>query len=133
MKKWMIFGAGVITGIVAFLLFTVILAYTDQKGNKSDNGITWYEEPGEVFDESAFKIFQVIADDAALVKSSEGKMFEIIDKVYLLVNDEGKYYYDNELVKVPKGYQARQMGVYRYPTKSKDIRTVPVIQIIESK
>ena len=60
-------------------------------------------------------------------------MFEINDKVYLLVNDEGKYYYDNELVKVPKGYQARQMGVYRYPTKSKDIRTVPVIQIIESK
>ena len=127
----MFFGAGVITGIVAFLLFSVILAYTDEKGNKSDNGITWFEEPGEVFDESAFKVFQVIADDAALVNPSKGEMFELTDKVYLLVNDEEKYYYDNELVNVPKGYQARQMGVYRYPTKRHDIKTVPVIQIIE--
>ena len=127
----MIFGAGVITGILALLLIKAILAYSKTTGGDIDNEITWFDEPGEVFDESALKVFYVLAKHDALVEPAYAPYLN--EKVYLLVNDEGKYYYDNEIVKVPEGYQLRQMGIFRYPTQDEEIRTVPVVQIIESK
>jgi hypothetical protein len=130
MKKWMIFGAGVITGILALLLIKAILAYSKTNGGDIDNEITWFDEPGEVFDESALKVFYVLAKHDALVEPAYAPYLN--EKVYLLVNDEEKYYYDNEIVKVPEGYQLRQMGIFRYPTQDEEIRTVPVVKIIKA-
>ncbi|MBQ3990668.1 MAG: hypothetical protein II630_07470 [Bacteroidales bacterium] len=50
--------------------------------------------------------------------------------VYLLTNKDGKYYYDDEVVRVPEGKVARQVGIYRYQTESKFEKTVPIIQIM---
>ena len=47
----------------------------------------------------------------------------------LLINKAGKYYYDEEIVKVPKGKVARQVGIYQYPNKEGMIKTVPIIEI----
>jgi len=126
----MIFGAGVITGILALLLIKAILAYSKTNGGDIDNEITWFDEPGEVFDESALKVFYVLAKHDALVEPAYAPYLN--EKVYLLVNDEEKYYYDNEIVKVPEGYQLRQMGIFRYPTQDEEIRTVPVVKIIKA-
>ena len=132
MKKWFIFGGGVITGIVLTFIVTIIYAANQPKNElESDNGMTLFDTPGEIIDEESFDVFQVIEENAALVRGkgiSGGELH--IGIVYLLINDEGKYYYDDEIVKVPNGKIVRQMGVYRYLTKDEFEKTVPIVKIV---
>ena len=130
MKKWLIFGCGVLTGVVLTFLFAFIF-YASRSGG--DDGTTWFEKPGDVIDVDAFEVFQVLAEDAALVngKSRDFPSMEVFTgAVYLLTNEEGKYYYDDEVVRVPEGKVVRQVGIYRYQTKSEFGKTVPIIQIM---
>ena len=100
MKKWFIFGGGVITGIVLTFIVTIIYAANQPENElESDNGMTLFDTPGEIIDEESFDVFQVIEENAALVRGkgiSGGELH--IGIVYLLINDEGKYYYDDEII-----------------------------------
>lgn len=130
MKKWLIFGSGVLTGIVLTFVFAFIFSASRSEG---DDGVTWFKNPGDVIDVDAFEVFQVIGNDAALVhgKSREYSSMEVFSgAVYLLTNEDGKYYYDDEVVRVSDGKVARQVGIYRYQTKSDFGKTVPIIQIM---
>lgn len=130
MKKWLIFGSGVLTGIVLTFVFAFLFS-ASRSG--SGDGATWFEKPGDAIDVDAFEVFQVIGEDAALVhgKSREYSSMEIFSgAVYLLTNEDGKYYYDDEVVRVPEGKDARQVGIYQYQTKSDFGKTVPIIQIM---
>lgn len=129
MNKWVYFGLGVIAGIVLTFVFAYIYNASMAKGN---DGLTWFEEPGEVVDVKSYKVFQVIGDDAALVEGQTYENREIYTgTVYLLINEEGKYYYDEEIIRVPDGKVVRQVGIYKYPTKSDFIKTVPIIEIMD--
>lgn len=130
MKKWLIFGSGVLTGIVLTFVFAFLFS-ASRSG--SGDGATWFEKPGDEIEVDAFEVFQVIGEDAALVhgKSREYSSMEIFSgAVYLLTNEDGKYYYDDEVVRVPEGKVARQIGIYQYQTKSDFGKTVPIIQIM---
>ena len=128
MKKWLIFGGGVLTGVVLTFLFAFIFSASRSNG---DDDITWFEKPGDVIEANAFEVFQVLSDDAALVHGQSYEDLEIFSgAVYLLTNEDGKYYYDDEVVRVPEGKVARQVGIYRYQTESKFEKTVPIIQIM---
>ena len=128
MKKWFIFIGGVLTGIVLMIL--VAFAYSANKSGRS-NGMTWFEKPGDVIEVNSFKVFQVLYDDAALVHGKSHKNYDIFSgAVYLLTNESGKYYYDDEIVEVPAGKVARQVGIYQYKTMSDFEKTVPIIQIV---
>ena len=120
MKKFLIFIIGVIVGVVLTILFSLLLS-----GSNDDNPI-WFEEPGETINEQCFKVFQVLEDNAALVHSCNSSVV-----VYLLVNNEGKYYYDEEVVNVPRNKIARQIGIYKYPTNNLKVKTVPIVQILD--
>lgn len=124
MKKWLIFIGGVVTGMVLTFVFALIF-YLNYSG--LDDRTTWFEKPGDVIDIEAFEVFQVLSEDAALVHAQS---YRYSGTVYLLTNDEGKYYYDDEVVKVPEGKVARQIGLYQYQTKSEFSKTVPIIQIM---
>ena len=129
MNKWVYFGLGVIAGIVLTFVFAYIYNASMAKGN---DGLTWFEEPGEVVDVKSYRVFQVIGDDAALVEGQTYENLEIYTgAVYLLINEEGKYYYDEEIIRVPDGKVVRQVGIYKYPTKSDFIKTVPIIAIMD--
>ncbi|MBQ5606327.1 MAG: hypothetical protein IIU87_03855 [Prevotella sp.] len=129
MNKWVYFGLGVIAGIVLTFVFAYIYNASMAKGN---DGLTWFEEPGEVVDVKSYRVFQVIGDDAALVEGQTYENREIYTgAVYLLINEEGKYYYDEEIIRVPDGKVVRQVGIYKYPTKSDFIKTVPIIEIMD--
>ena len=130
MKKWLFFGGGVLTGIVLTFVFAFIFS-ASRSGN--DDGTTWFEKPGDVIEVKAFKVFQVLGEDAALVngQTHENLDLEIFTgAVYLLTNKDGKYYYDDEVVRVPDGKVARQVGIYQYQTRSNFGKTVPVIKIM---
>ena len=135
MKKWLIYLAGIVTGVIITILFAYIFASRNSSGNDiADDNLTMFDKPGEKVESDAFKVFQVIADDAALVmgKNTEIGDIEIFkEPVFLLINDDNKYYYDDEIVRVPEGKVARQIGIHRYETKSNIEKTVPIIQIMD--
>ena len=119
MKKWLIFGGGVLTGVLLTVLLCVIV------GNRGRNHATWFESPGDVINKKTFKVFQVIEKDAALVDD----LFP--GTIYMLTNKEGKYYYDEQIIEVPEEKEVRQVGIYKYETKSKLVKTVPIIRIMD--
>lgn len=127
MKKWLIFGGGVLTGVI----FTFVILFVLAKG-KSNEDFKLFEKPGEIVNVTSFKVFQVLDDDVALVNGATNEEYDIyMGAVYLLINDEGKYYTDDEIIKVPNGKVVRKVGVYHYQTKSELDKTVSVIEIMD--
>ena len=72
MKKWLLFGIGLITGmiisaVIAACLFFFVYAANKSIGKvtettneitaQSDNGVTLFDEPGEIFDDTSFQVF----------------------------------------------------------------------------
>ena len=139
MKQWVVFLGGVVTGaILTFVVLSIIANAQNGRSDsiveeaKSDNNITMFDAPGDIIEDTNFKVFQVIADDAALARAQEDKYDDIyLGKVYLVVNNDGKYYYDDEIVKVKEGKVFRQVGIYRYPTRNEDVKTVPIIMLMD--
>ena len=131
MKKWLVFILGVFTGIVLTILFAVILSSGVKMNEKNNSGVTWFDKPGDVLEVKSFKVFQVLGDNSALVHGKENNYNYYGGAVYLLTNDEGKYYYDDEIVDVPKGKIVRQFGIYQYQTRSEFGKTVPIIRIVD--
>jgi hypothetical protein len=141
MNKWIFFVAGIVVGVILTGFFNLLkLSSESTEGNgsnntemesKKDNGITFFEEPGDVVKGGSFKVFQVISKDAALVRCEPNYSNVYTGIVCLIVNRERKYYYDDEIVKVPKGKVVRQVGIYQYPTQNDMMKTVPIIMIMD--
>jgi len=134
MKKWLVFVLGVLTGIVLTFLFALLLSLgvkMNENNREKNNGVTMFDKPGDVLDVYSFKVFQVLGDDSALVYGKVDNSSYYGGAVYLLTNDEGKYYYDDEIVDVPKGGIVRHFGIYRYQNRSELEKTVPIIRIVD--
>lgn len=127
MKKWLLFGGGVLTGAVLTFLFFLILGLSQT----NNSGVTLFDQPGEVIHENSLKVFQVIDGGNTALTMGKDDYFDIYDgPVYLIVNDEGKYYYDDEIINVPKGKVVRQVGIYKYKTRNDTEKTVPIVKIM---
>ncbi len=125
MKNFLIFLAGMITG--AALLFGV--AYFYNNSSSSDNGITMFEQEGDVISTSSFKVIQVV-DGGALAMEQMDDMFGLpTGLVVLFVDETENGYYDSQSITIPKGKCARQVGIYRYVTKESVEKTVPAVAI----
>lgn len=126
MKKWLIFLGGVVTGVLLTFLFAFVLSGQREAPAVEDNGVTMFEQPGDIINETGFEVFQALEQGAALAKGKKEWM-----TVYMLVNDEGKYYYDDEKVNVPSGKVARQIGIYQYEANSGRPKTVPIVKFMD--
>lgn len=124
MKKFLIFIAGIITGIVLFIGISFFVA-----SSSSNNGITLFEEEGEYESVNSFRIFQVIESGNALATELEGEFNLPTNFVVLFLNNEGQSYYDDQIINVPAGKHVKQIGIYKYFTKDKIEKTVPVVVI----
>ena len=141
MKNWLLYLAGLATGVVlTFIVFLIIgLNMQKEQNNEEvtneqvDNGTTMFDEPGDIIEDNACKVIQVIAKNAALVKGQENEydLDLFIGTTYLITNNQGKYYYDDEIIKLPKDKVFRQVGIYRYETARGVIKTVPIIEIMD--
>ncbi len=126
MKKWLIFLGGVVTGVLLTFLFAFMFSSQKETSVKEDSGLTMFEQPGDVITEKSFKVIQALEQGAALADGEKEYM-----TTFLLVNDEGKYYYDHEIVKVPSGKVARQVGIFKYTSGGGLDRTVPVVKFVD--
>jgi len=144
MKKWMFYLGGLVTGIVLSLVVSFSIKESPNKMIKTKtekeaqiehekkDDVTYFNEPGEIFEETKFHVFQVVAKNAALVTAMTSEL-DLFGTTFAIYNREGEYYYDNEIITVPKGKAARQMGIYQYRGNDGIIKTVPVIEIVDNK
>ena len=139
MKKWMGFVLGIIVGMI-IMGFVNTIKMTSDNGESNDNvvdvgekdGVLMFKEPGDNIDVKSFNVFQVLAQNAALVKGESYKdVYTGI--IYLLINEEGIYYYDDQIVKAPKGTIVKQVGIYNYITTDNMKKTVPIIKIMNGQ
>jgi hypothetical protein len=121
MKKGVVFLLGFFAGIVFTFVVTMIVT---KVSNANDNGITMFEQPGKKVSGENFVVLQVVDDNYALAYDYRGL-------VVLVMNDNGEYYYDNQTIYVPNGKCMRQVGVYKYQTKTEDWKTVPIVKIMD--
>ena len=93
-------------------------------------GLTVFEQPADVIPSSSFEVFQVVQNGNALARMGERKSYgtgyTYFGMVVLLLSDENTNYYDDQIVNVPKGKCAMQIGTYQYETKD-GYKTVPVV------
>lgn len=126
MKNVLIFIAGMVTGAVLLLGISFFVAKASY-----DDGVTLFEKDGEIISENSFQVFQVVESGNALAYEVEPGYLDMLptDLVVLFLSEDGKSFYDDQIIKVPAGKCVRQIGVYRYPTKDEIVKTVPIVAI----
>lgn len=136
MKNWLVFLLGFISGIIFTFVMMLYVAKqnVDEGVEKVDNGMTFFEQPGDCVSTNQFEVMQVLDDNYALAyeqKYEEYLGYMRTDLLVLVTNDEGVYYYDEQTIKVPKGKCMRQVGIYKYQTKFEDWKTVPIVKLMD--
>lgn len=128
MKNVLIYLAGFISGVV--FIFVLALFVSRTSADNKVEGLTVFEQPAEVISSSSFEVFQVVQNGNALARMGErnsyGTGYNYYGMVVLLLADENTHYYDDQIVNVPKGKCAMQIGTYQYETKD-GYKTVPVV------
>ena len=129
MKKGVVFFLGVLLG-VALTIGTLTLV---EKYEKEDNGMTFFEQPGECLSTSRFEVLQALGTYALAYEQKYNDFLGYMptDLLVLVANDNGEMYYDEQVIKVPKGQCMRQIGIYRYQTKNEDWKTVPIVKLMD--
>ena len=145
MKNFLLVLGGFVLGVILTLvvLFGIYIFKSPNGQISPDNetitemdGVKMFGEPGEIIEEKSFRVFQVIANNGALVHGKDHYLSSENDNlyygaVYLLINNDKKYYYDDEIVKVPTGKVVRQVGICQYPTRDDKYKTVPIVEILD--
>lgn len=133
MKKWVVFLLGMIAGGVLTFVMMLVLAI-GANINANNNGITLFDQPGECLNAKAFEVMQVVDNNHALAHEVEwDELLEDYMQTGLLVlvtNDNGEYYYDDQIIEVPQGMCMRQVGIYRYQTRMDMEKTVPIVKLM---
>mgnify|MGYP002517886534 CR=1 FL=1 len=123
MNKFLIYLLGIITGIGLTFGFAYLKSETDE--TIKDNGMTFFENPGEKFSINAFEVIQVIDDNHALAIEAKWESFleEYMpgELTVLITNDSGEYYYDDQFVE------------YYYPDCEPWEQNVTTLYAFESK
>lgn len=135
MKKWVVFLLGLISGVVLTLVTMVILAI-GANTNANNNGVTLFDQPGECLNAKAFEVMQVVDNNHALAHEVEWD--DVLERymqtgsglLVLVTNDNGEYYYDDQIIEVPQGMCMRQVGIYRYQTRMDMEKTVPIVKLM---
>lgn len=124
MKSALFFLFGLVIGIIATYWYLSI--DTTKQPDSGLEGLTLFKEKGECIPtKKELKVFQVVATNAALAESGDYP-----DEItVLIINEEGKSYYDNQKIIIPSKMCARQVGTYQYQTRLGVHKTVPTVVI----
>ena len=106
---------------------------TDMK-NDNKLGLTFFEEPGEVFRADEMKIIQAhpgqCGDSALAVLQTKNDLWPRQHVLYR--NSEGMDFYDNQILYFKKNLEFRQIGRFVYRSVNNSILTVPIVDLFES-
>lgn len=102
-------------------------------GQSQESPIVFFDEPGEVTNFKGFKILQPLAKSYALAHTLSDEQYNWYHGPVVLLHQEDKYFYDEEIIKTPEKSVERQIGVYRYETRQGIQKTVPIIEFEDKK
>ena len=126
MKKGWIFFLGIVTGCVLTIaaLFVIGIRYS----YSAESNITIAEQQTEFKDAGRFEVFQVL-EDGALANCEEkvSSSSYFTGPVVYILSDGQNLFYDDQIIDLPKGKKAIQIGTYRYQTNLGAEKVVPVI------
>lgn len=129
MKRFLTFLLGMVVG--ALLCLAVLFYLGNNTGEGNDNGIrglTLFEEPGDCISTQPFKVIQVDAYGNALAMEKSGNDIYLGVLVLFLAEDNASYY-DGQIIKIPSGSCAKQLGTYRYKSNMGQLKTVPAVAL----
>lgn len=108
-------------------------------GAKTKNGMTLFDNPGECVSRKDFEVQQVLESGDAIAKeirdSFNGSIYTSDLEVLILAKD-GKSYFNKQIIKVPKGKCARQVGTYKCKIYEIDrdipgnFKVIPIVEIM---
>ena len=124
-KKILIFIAGIVTGAILMVLIAVCIA----KINSPEIGISLYETEGVCVSDNSFKILQVLDSGDALAVEIEPGISVPTGVTVLFLHDSNKSFYDEQIIQMPTGKCAKQIGVFKYKSNAGMDRTVPIVDI----
>ena len=127
MKSVLIYIGGVVTGIVLTIGFLLVVAMVRANNGGINDDIVLFEQPQQEIKAKSFRIFQVLPNGCALAHAEETDSSDVGYMTVLFLADEGYSYYDEQVLHVPAGQRARQIGAFRYTTRNDFVKTVPVV------
>lgn len=146
MKRFLIFIGGFVAGVLATIFIGYLLVIANKPSDDGLIGLTVFPEKGECVTTTSksksteIDIIQVVEPNMALgnIKNyTDKKMYggdnfrdyDIgNDVVVLLINYDGKTYYDDQKIDVTNKC-VRQIGTYQYTAKIGIEKTVPAVVI----
>lgn len=96
---------------------------------KKNAGKILFDEPGECVSRKNFEVQRVLeSGDAIALEISDQLSGYVLtsDLEVLIPTKEGREFYDNQIIKTPKGKCARQIGTYTYK-KYGDTKVIPIV------
>lgn len=96
---------------------------------KNNSGKTLFDEPGDCVSRKDFEVQEVLESGDAIAleirETISGHVFTS-DLEVLILAQEGSNFYNNQIVKAPKGKGARQIGNYKYQQYGRT-KVIPII------
>ena len=125
MRKGLIFFLGVVTGCVLTIAVLFVIGITNSNTNESDITIA---EQQTVFTTATNLKFSGSWGWCFGQLRGEGYSTSLFTgPVVYIVTDGQNLFYDDQVIEVPKGKKAMQIGTFRYETKLGE-KVVPVIK-----
>ena len=118
MKKFLILSMLILSGCAEISSMNIISSEDGYEAERNE----------DCMDMTRFKVLQVLEDNHALAFECNSGEYCSNNTVVLLTPQDGVDYYDDMIVFLPKQKCAVQDGVYKYETKNKSLKTVPIIR-----
>ncbi len=118
MKKWLVYLLGIITGFILTIVFALCI------NRYNNNGLEFFEEPGECMDFSKFRVIQVVSG-CALAEA------DYYSTIVLIIPEENQEFYDDQKIVLENNQCVQHVGTYKYTTKNGTAKTVPAVRIID--
>lgn len=118
------------------LLLLIPVTVFGQKTSKTislDGGkIILFEKPGDVMDARSYKVENSPKCGLALARGCLNNEYNFYNGLQVLLFEEGKYFYDGEIVKASYGKEPRLIGVLKYEEGTIPV-TIPVVSFVDKQ
>lgn len=115
MRKGLIFFLGIVTGCVLTIAVLFVIGITNSNANESD--ITIAEQQTVFTTATKFEVFRFLGWCFGQLRGERVFNFIFTGPVVYIVTDGQNLFYDDQVIEVPKGKKAMQIGTFRYETK----------------
>lgn len=119
---------GIVTGVILTFVFAFVVNYHSYSSSPSDD-VEMFKTPQQEVKVQSFRVMQVLPDGSALAIVEDADDFSYIGIIVMFLR--GPVFYDHQIIEVPSGKRAMQVGSYKYITKQGNVKTVPVVQFLD--